>query len=87
VDGALQPTCLRHGMDGTAQALPADWLEVLETKDARCDLYQPVAGAGLWCLLMLLLSLRRLYPLEPHSDALTPIAAKPLFGSLIRGIF
>jgi hypothetical protein len=36
---------MRHRMDGSAQALPAEWLKALETKDARCDLYQPVAGA------------------------------------------
>jgi len=44
VDGALHPTCLRHRMDGSAQALPAEWIAALETKDARCDLYQPVTG-------------------------------------------
>jgi hypothetical protein len=44
LDGVLHPTCLRHRMDGSAQALPQDWLDDLETKDARCDLYQPVAG-------------------------------------------
>jgi len=32
-------------MDGGAQALPQDWLNDLETKEARCDLYEPVAGA------------------------------------------
>lgn len=41
VDGVLHPTCLRHRMDGSAQALPAEWLEALESKDARCDLYEP----------------------------------------------
>jgi len=41
VDGVDHPTCLRHRMDGRAQALPADWLADLETKEARCDLYQP----------------------------------------------
>ena len=45
VDGVMHPTCMRHRMDGSAQALPAEWLKALETKDARCDLYQPVAGA------------------------------------------
>jgi len=29
-------------MDGSAQALPAEWLAALESKDARCDLYEPV---------------------------------------------
>jgi hypothetical protein len=43
VDGALHPTCLRHRMDGSAQALPGDWLEALESKEARCDLYEPIA--------------------------------------------
>jgi hypothetical protein len=33
-------------MDGSAQALPAEWLAALESKDARCDLYQPAAEAG-----------------------------------------
>ena len=42
VDGADHPTCLRHRMDGSAQALPAEWLAALESKDARCDLYEPV---------------------------------------------
>jgi len=42
VDSALHPTCLRHRMDGSAQALPAEWLAALEGKDARCDLYEPV---------------------------------------------
>ena len=45
VDGVDHPTCLRHRMDGSAQALPAEWLEALETKEARCDLYEPTAGA------------------------------------------
>lgn len=44
VDGVLHPTCLRHRMDGSAQALSAEWIEALETQDARCDLYQPTAG-------------------------------------------
>jgi len=46
IDGVLHPTCLRHRMDGSAQALPADWIEALETKEARCDLYEPAAEAA-----------------------------------------
>jgi len=46
VEGVLHPTCLRHRMDGSAQALPADWIEALETKDARCDLYELAAEAA-----------------------------------------
>lgn len=46
VDGVLHPTCLRHRMDGSAQALPAEWLEALESKDARCDLYESLAVNG-----------------------------------------
>ena len=45
VDGVLHPTCLRHRTDGSAQALPAEWLAALEAKDARCDLYQSIADA------------------------------------------
>ena len=45
VGGTDHRTCLRHRMDGGAQALPQDWLNDLETKEARCDLYEPVAGA------------------------------------------
>jgi len=29
-------------MDDSAQALPAEWIAALESKDARCDLYQPL---------------------------------------------
>jgi hypothetical protein len=46
VGSALHLTCLRHRMDGSAQALPAEWLAALETKDARCDLYEPAAEAA-----------------------------------------
>ncbi len=46
VDGMLHPTCLRHRMDGSAQALPADWIAALETEDARCDLYESAAEAA-----------------------------------------
>ena len=42
IDGVDHPTCLRHRMDGGAQALPQQWLEDLETKEARCDLFQPI---------------------------------------------
>jgi hypothetical protein len=45
LEGVGHPTCLRHRMDGSAQALPAEWLAALEIREARCDLYQPVAGA------------------------------------------
>jgi hypothetical protein len=41
VGGADHPTCLRHRMDGSAQALPGGWIEALESKEARCDLYEP----------------------------------------------
>ena len=39
VDGAVYATCLRHRMDGSAQALPQEWLGALETEEVRCDLY------------------------------------------------
>ena len=44
VEGTDHPTCLRHRMDGGAQALPHEWLEDLETTEARCDLFQPIGG-------------------------------------------
>jgi len=45
VNGAVYETCLRHRMDGEAHALPQEWLDDLETKEARCDLYEPRASA------------------------------------------
>ena len=41
VNGAVYETCLRHRMDGEAHALPQEWLEAMDSKKVRCDLFQP----------------------------------------------
>jgi len=46
VNGAVHAICLRHRMDNEAHALPQEWLEAMETKEARCDLYEARANAA-----------------------------------------
>ena len=46
LNGISHETCLRHRMDGEAQALPQNWLQDLTNKEIRCDLYKPITGGN-----------------------------------------
>jgi hypothetical protein len=41
VKGVARRACLRHRRDGAVHLLPREWMEMLQRKEVRCDLFSP----------------------------------------------